>query len=306
MGAMTLSMLFMAAQLFTVDGRITPAARASVQLHSAASPFNTITLSGSDGRFRFQKIEPGAYTLDVFVPGAGSLRRTIVIGPSTAPGGVFQLTIPTESFELRPDRSSLVTMSQLAVPDKARRHYSAALKRLSRNDVPGAVSELGKAIELAPLYSDAWNHLGTIRYQTAQYSEAEKCFRKALEADLNAYAPLVNLGGVLLNLNRPEEALRYNQYAVLREPADALAHSQLGMTFYVLGRWPQAEQSLKQAIRLDAAHFSHPQLILAEMYIQLRRPDDAATQLESFLKLYPDDRRAAQLKETVESLRKRL
>jgi tetratricopeptide (TPR) repeat protein len=220
---------------------------------------------------------------------------------------VVRVVVAMNDGRARPDRDGGgVSIRQLAVPEKARSLYQSALRRLSKRDVPGAVQDLERAIEAAPQYAEAWNHLGTIRYQTANYAQAEKCFRSALEADLNFYPPLVNLGGVLLNLNRPEEALRYNQYATLREPNDALAHSQLGMTYFLLRRYELAERALKEAIRLDAAHFSHPQVVLAEMYVQLRRWNDAEAQLEEFLKLHPDDAKAREVRETLRQLRQRI
>ena len=120
------------------------------------------------------------------------------------------------------------------------------------------------------------------------FAEAERDFRRALEANAEAYAPLVNLGGVLLNLGRPEEALQHNLNAARRRPNDALANSQLGMSYFQLGRLDSAEKYLAAAKELDPAHFSHPQLMLAE--IHLRRNDRAAAvaELTDFISRHPD------------------
>ena len=50
-----------------------------------------------------------------------------------------------------------------------------------------------------------------------------------------AYEPLVNLGGVLVTLNKLDEAWKFNGFAVLERPGDALANSQMGMTYFGLG-----------------------------------------------------------------------
>ena len=100
----------------------------------------------------------------------------------------------------------------------------------------GAVAHFERAVELAPQFSEAWNHLGTIAYQSRDYPRAESCFRKALDADPEAFQPLVNLGGVSINLGKFEEALQYNLYAALTRPNDALANSQLGMSYFYLGK----------------------------------------------------------------------
>src|SRR6185369_16212239 len=98
----------------------------------------------------------------------------------------------------------------------ARREYAEAQKRLSRPDAPAAVAHLQRAVEIAPQFAAAWNQLGVIAYQSRQYPQAEEHFRRGLAADPQAYEPLVNLGGVLLNLGRVDEALEYNRYAVSR------------------------------------------------------------------------------------------
>ena len=144
---------------------------------------------------------------------------------------------------------------------------------------------------------------GTIAYQTQKYQRAEEYFREALGADPSAYEPLVNLGGVLINLHKLDDAWTCNVFAVLTRPGDALANSQLGMTYFGLGKMDLAEKYFLEARRLDPAHFSHPQLFLAE--IHLRRGDRRATadDLEDFLKHHPDWPQAARMRQTISEFR---
>jgi tetratricopeptide (TPR) repeat protein len=132
-----------------------------------------------------------------------------------------------EDYDLR---RRTVPARQLCVPEKAVRDYDDAQKALGRRDVATAVKRLEHAVALAPQFSAAWNELGTIAYQTRKFDRAAECFRAALEADPSAYEPLVNLGGVLITLDNLDEAWKYNVYAVLVRPADALANAQLGTT----------------------------------------------------------------------------
>src|SRR5690606_21594880 len=96
---------------------------------------------------------------------------------------------------------------------------------------------------------------------------AERHFRRALKEDPSSYPPLVNLGGALLALGKHEEALKINERAVRRAPEDALAHSQLGMSYVQARDFAKAELHLRQAIALDPGHFSAPQLVLADLYL---------------------------------------
>jgi tetratricopeptide (TPR) repeat protein len=293
-----------AQERYAVEGRVTPAAVASVSLHGATTPFAVSTLSDGSGRFRFRRIEAGTYTLNVFVPGRGEMRRTLVVSAGHADGrGRIAVTVAMEEAAVDREAATTVSVRALAVPERARREYQEAQKKLERRDVAGAETHLRRAVEMAPRFADAWNYLGTIAYQTQRYPEAEQLFRRALEADPDLYAPLVNLGGVLINLTQFEEAVLYNRHAVLRQPKDALAHSQLGMALLQTGKLEGAESSLREAIRLDAAHFSQPQLHLAEALLQQGKRAETAEVLEQFLSQHPDHEARGVIERRIQALR---
>jgi tetratricopeptide (TPR) repeat protein len=299
-----LALLLAPAELYDLSAQISPPTVASVSIYRVASPFTASTLADEAGRFTFKKLEPGAYTVAVFEPLRGEARQTIEVGPSNADArGRVALTIQLKDsdfvFADAMRRRHSVNTKELAVPEKAIREYQDAQKDLARRDVAAATRRLEHAVEMAPQFSVAWNNLGTIAYQTQNYLRAEECFREALAQDPQAYEPLVNLGGVLVNLHKLVEAWDYNTYAVLVRPNDALANAQLGMTYFELSNLEMAEKYLARAREIDPAHFSHPQLLLAE--IHLRRGDTraAAADLEEFLKYHPDWPKAAQMREKI-------
>jgi|DewCreStandDraft_4_1066084.scaffolds.fasta_scaffold04958_2 Flp pilus assembly protein TadD len=295
---------FLLAQIFEVRGTIVPASQASVSLHGSTTPFHSNTLAGANGRFRFRNIQQGTYTLIVFIPGQGEVRKTISVGPSTADRkGRLELVVRLDEAKMTPDRTAVVSVRELAIPQKARDEYRNAGKKLESRDVAGAIAHLERAVELAPQFAAAWNFLGTIAYQTQRYDDAEKYFLRALEADQNAYEPVVNLGGVYVTTGRFDEAWKYNLNAVLRRPNDALANSQLGMTYFGLGRYDLAEKYLLEAIRLDPAHFSHPQLTLAEIYIRRGEGMRAADVLDDFLRRHPDNPARDSIRSVISKLR---
>lgn len=289
---------------FALEGRIEPPRTASVTIYGAITPFTATTLAGVNGRFRFKELEAGAYTLAVFMPGLGELRQTVVLTPSTTDKrGRLEVKVPLGDARMQKDTSAVVSVRELKIPRKARQLYEDAQKHLAKRETAAAVEALEEAVKMAPSYSESWNNLGTIAYQTQDYQRAEKMFRRALETDSASYAPLVNLGGVLLNLNQPDEAWKYNVHAVLREPNDALAHAQLGMTYLALGKLDLAEKSLKEAIRLDPAHFSYPQIHLAEVYLRRGEKLQAADVLEQFLSRHPDYAGAQRMRAAMEEFR---
>jgi tetratricopeptide (TPR) repeat protein len=290
------------AAAFELIGHIQPEQPLPVYLQGANAPFRATTEADLNGRFHFRKLLAGAYVLTV-----GSLQRTMEVGPSLADAkGRVMVTVdlPDADREAGAERHR-VSVRELSLSKDARREYEDALKVLARPDVPAAVAHLRRAVELAPQFSAAWNHLGTIAYQTGQFVEAESAFRRALDADPEAYAPLVNLGGVLINLARWEEALTFNRRAVLKKPNDALAHSQLGMAYFYSGELDSAEKHLMEAKRIDPAHFSHPQWLLAQIHLRRNEAKAAAGELQDLLKQHPDLPNASKIKEQIAHLRAR-
>ncbi|MGO4883000.1 MAG: tetratricopeptide repeat protein [Bryobacteraceae bacterium] len=293
---------------YELRGRLLPAMRASVWLHGATAPFEDSTLTDDAGHFRFRGLLAGAYTLAAYVPGRGEARRTIEIGPSQADAqNRIELTVELrdQEFESRESlrRENIVSAHELAIPDSARKEYEEAEKCLARRDVDAAGAHFQRAVELAPKFSEAWNHLGTIAYQTRDYARAESCFHKALAADPTAFQPLVNLGGVSINLGKFEESLKYNLYAALTRPGDALANSQLGMSYYFLDKLDLARKYLATAKQLDPAHFSHPQLLLAQIDLRQANPAAAAAELAEFLQYHPDSPEAGKVRQNLAQLR---
>jgi Tfp pilus assembly protein PilF len=295
--------------VFDLAGRLHPEERASVTLFGDTFPFTASALSEEDGHFQFKKLRSGPYTISIFTPDRGEARKTIEIGPSAADAHgriALDITFQDSDFALADSlrRRHSVSTARLAIPAKAERDYEEAHRDLARHDTEGATRQLQEAVALAPQFADAWNELGTIAYQTQHYDRAEQYFRAALEHDPQAYEPLVNLGGVLVTVNRAAEAWRYNAMAVTSRPNDALAHSQLGMNCFQLGDLACGAKELERARAIDPAHFSHPQLLLAEIYLHQGAKSAAAGVLEEFLRYHPDWPQAASLRARIADLRK--
>ena len=304
------AILAAAERQFELRGRVEAApGPAVVLLQGATLPFASNARSDSKGRFRFRGVPPGSYTLTVLVPGRGEVQQTVEVSPSLADGDRrvdVTILFPSNATEREAlERQHKVSLRQLRIPDSARREFAESERLLGKQDVAGAIRRLERAVQIAPQFADAWNQLGVIAYQSRRYTDAETFFRKALEQEPGAFAPVVNLGGVLLNLERHDEALKYNLYAVSARPGDALANVQTGMNYYFLGQPDVALKYLLEAKRLDPSHFSHPQLFLAEIYTRRLDRPAAIAELEDFLKRHPDAPAAQKARADLAELRAR-
>ena len=266
-----------------------------VFLQGTTEAYTTQTRADTGGKFKFKKLLPGLYTLIIAVPMWGDLQRTIVIGPSESNSkGRIERTFRVDRKYSRPNVNT-VSVQQLSVSRSARREYTTARKRLEKRDVSGAIEHLKKAVELSPHFTAAWNQLGTIAYLSKEPEKAEEYFREALRQEADSYPPLVNLGGALLAQDKVEESHSMNLRAVEMRPDDALAHSQLGRSYFSLSELDRAQRHLKQAKALDPKHFSFPQLVLAQIYELQSDSVSLMRELEEFLIFHPDSQRVPEM-----------
>jgi tetratricopeptide (TPR) repeat protein len=291
---------------FELSGKIEPPpGPAVVVLSSTTTPFRARTPADSSGEFRFKKLDPGPYKIWVFSPGAGEVEQTVAVGPSTAnKGRRVEVTVPFTSPEiagLAPHNK--VSVRELAIPNQAKLDFLEARRLLAKKDAEGAIGRLQHAVEIAPRFAAAWNELGTVAYLSKRYADAEGFFRKALDNDPGSFEAIVNLGGVLLNLGRPQEALKYNTFALGERPKDALANAQMGLNYFLLGDYDSAIPLLKDAKLRDAAHFSYPQLYLADIYTRRGDTQAAIAEFEDFLLRHPDAEEVPKVKEQLARLR---
>ncbi len=284
-------------------GRIDPPPqKALVAIYGAYSPFTAVATPGPDGKFRFKDLAGGTYTLTVAVSGYGEVQRTVEVSPTLADAdGRVEVTVPFRPGSGTAGTGAKISLGELSVPDKARAEYVRAEASLGKRDVPDAIKHLQSAVEEFPRYAAAWNSLGTISYHAGKYEEAEHYFRKALDSDRSQYAPLVNLGGVLLNLKKPKEALEFNRRAIHERPDDALANAQLGMSYYWVEDYDSALKYLKLARELDPVHFSRPQLMLAQIYLRRGERENAVTELEDYVKRHPDGPEIPEVRKQIEA-----
>jgi len=259
--------------------------------------------------FRFRRLPAGTYTILVAHPEWGETRRTIAVNKAAADErGRVEALVPIRRSSRERSRNladrSTVSVRELQIPEEAldlRKRSKAALEKQNAGDAAGF---LERAVELAPDFADAWNDLGVLANQRRDFARAEQYFREALDVEPDAFAPLVNLAGVLLAQRKLSEATRLNARAVSERPDDALANAQLGLCYFHLGEEGLALKYLIEAKRLDPAHFTHPQAFLAEIHTRNGRYPAAIRELEDLATRYPGTETGERAQAAAEKLRR--
>ena len=169
-------------------------------------------------------------------------------------------------------------------------------------DYPDADKWLTRSLQKDPSDSDGWYYLGRTKYNENRFTEAIEAFQHYLklvprsvkgednlglsyqglgrtEDATAAYrtaiawqehtltqdsGPFINLGALLLDENRPQEAIPYLQRAIAISP-ETRAHEQLGKAYERLGQFPNAREEFEKALAL-APQNSRLHYLLGQVY----------------------------------------
>lgn len=131
----------------------------------------------------------------------------------------------------------------------------------------------------------AHNNLGNAYRLRGDLAAAEREFRESVA--LKPFAkPWSNLGGVLRQQHRYDEALGAYQQALALEPDSPHAHFGNGIVLAELGRFAEAEAEYKEAMRLDPTYEEVP-TNLGALYAKQGRWDDAVAAYRTALAQNP-------------------
>ena len=159
----------------------------------------------------------------------------------------------------------------------------------------------------------AWTMLGGIYQVQKKYDEAERQFRKVLEANPNNAEVLNNFGYMLADRGvRLDEATSMIQHALKEQPSNGAYLDSLGWAYYRQNKLTEAEEYLRKAVDReghDPTILSH----LADVYLKLGQNEQAAALFERSLaewqKVLPADYepdRAGEVEAQLKNLKRRL
>jgi tetratricopeptide (TPR) repeat protein len=153
---------------------------------------------------------------------------------------------------------------------------------------PAAIQKLEQVITIDPHYMKAYDNLGLCYEAAGRLEDAMTTYQRAV--DLNRQSkpvspwPPLNLGTLLVKLERFEDAEKYLRDSLLADPKFAQAHYVFGMLLEKRGRDEEAIRELEQAAELDAA-YAQPHYALGRIYRRAGNAEKATAELDRFEKL---------------------
>lgn len=151
-----------------------------------------------------------------------------------------------------------------------------------------AVSYFRRALQLDPKMARAWDNLGLCYYQQNANALSVQSFRKAIQLDSAAGDPspwpYYNLAITQQIIDRLPDAETSLREAIRMEPKFAQAHFQLGNVLEQMNRDTDAIAEFQQAVALDP-RYAEAHLALGRLYRKSGQETKAQTQLQMYLQL---------------------
>jgi tetratricopeptide (TPR) repeat protein len=163
----------------------------------------------------------------------------------------------------------------------------ASLKQ-SVNDTGGAVVAMRRSLELLPVSSEGWAHLGSLLVQQQKFAEAAAAFRSEFALDTQDVSALQNLATCLIKQNQVEDGIREYRRALAVKPRFGPAWLGLGLALESQGRKGEALDCFHKAL-VNRIHAGPSLTTLARFCASRGWFDAAATNYSDALKLSAPD-----------------
>jgi tetratricopeptide (TPR) repeat protein len=145
------------------------------------------------------------------------------------------------------------------------------------------------AIALNPRNVLAMINLGVILQEEGRFDEALATYQKAEQYEDRPYYQLHdNYGDLLDKLGRHGEALTEYGKAIQEHPPDAFAHNSAGSEYAALARPDAALREFALAEQLDP-HYAWPHVETAQLLLKAGRDAEAVNELRTAVRLEPDN-----------------
>ena len=134
--------------------------------------------------------------------------------------------------------------------DLAEAHISLGLVKTEAGDLPGAVKEFQRAIQLDPKNPAPHRDLGIAYASEGKKDEAAAQLQRALSLDPNDWRTYMEIGLEAYNTGHYQDAATNWEHVTRIEPDDVRALVNLGAVYHALGRDDDASSALQHALEI--------------------------------------------------------
>lgn len=297
---------------YVYDNNKNTLADVDIELMGNIGTFKNHIRTDSIGRYEFKGLGEGYFTVRVmpFRYDFEEQSQTVYLQTISASGRPTSV-IESLDFYLQPRKGSLTEYEARVVfaqnvPSEAKKEYEKAAGALAKKRFNEAIAGFELAITKFPVYFQALIDLGKIYYARGDYALASKLFLRAADVNQKSAMSFFFLGDSLRRLGYHKAALIALNQAYILSPASSQVLLAIGVTERLMGKFDDSEKHLKQAKKVSKINNPEIHWQLAKLYGEnLKRYEEAANELESFLKTRPDAKDAKEIKELIKKLREK-
>jgi Flp pilus assembly protein TadD len=161
--------------------------------------------------------------------------------------------------------------------------YYLGRTRYNENKFADAVSAFQQCLKLSPGNAKVEDNLGLALAGLGRDEEATAAYKQAMDwqsrSTFKDSGPYIDLGSLLLDESRPEEAVPYLVQAIELSPRDSRAHELLGKAYTRMDQLPRAQTELEKATEL-APQSANLHCMLAPVYRKQGIADKAKAEFD--------------------------
>lgn len=299
-------------RIHTIEGRLTARERPVgalriklLRMPARATIFETF--SRPEGHFVFRLLAKGEYAIETFDTEIFEASFTSVTIDPPHPDYPITVSVFVELPLRISDRVKpgiIAADVDLTVPKAAKKRYQKGIEALKRGDMALASAELRAAILIYPDYYAARLELGRGLRLRKEFQEAAEILNPLLRIAPRRSEPLVEVGIVLLELGRRDEAIERLQSALGIEEGSWAGHLYLGWALLEFNG-EAAEPHFKRAIEIDEQKSARAHLALGRLAEERGQHRLALNHLDAYLKISPDANDAEAVRNLAVRLRAR-
>lgn len=218
-------------------------------------------------------------------------------------GTKLVLHLPGPSSSGQDGTRGSIPISQLMIPERAKKEFERAREALRKNDVASAQVHLQQALAIYPAFAEANMWLGVTNIRQYQFDLACAQLERAIENDPSLAMAYFALASAHNNMGRSQEARQAVDRGLLRNPNAWQAYYEGARADAAKGDFDSALSQLRKAEALAPPESVH--LVLfnrASALVRTGHEDEAASILQSYISKNPNGPYTARARELLNQL----
>ena len=297
----------------SIEGQIfdenrVPLPDVNVELLNEVESLLSRTRTNSAGRFSFRGVSGGRFLVKV-LPLARNLigeTKEVEVTPLRAGGSDrvyldFYLRYDKRRSDMSPQRPAEAIFVQ-NIPQNAQKLYESGVDKLEKNQDTG-LADLAEAINLFPTYFAALSRLGKEYFLRQNYEKAYPYLLRAIDVNSRNFSNYYTLALAFYQLKEMPAAIMAAKASITLDASSVNAQLLYGMLLRINGNYQDAEKALLKAKSLDNNTNSDIHWQLALLYQKLNRNEEAANELEAYLKIEKEAPNKKEIKDAIAKLR---